>query len=326
MRAVVLAAGLGRRLAPFTEQIPKPLMPIANRPLLQYVIEGLARAGVTDLFVNVHHRPGAIEAVARDLADAHGMRLLVRTEPELTGPAGGVRCFLDRFDPGEQVVVVSGDCLTDMDFAALEETHRRAGASLTVTVTDVHDPGRYGVATIASDGTIAGFVEKPRRDPEIPAPVSCGVYCVNAALVADFPAIGLYDFGADLIPSMIERGQQVHAHRITDYWCDIGDQQAFQQSNFDMLAGRVRWAHASTGMAEGARAATTARLVPPFLIGDGVVIDDGAILEGPNVVGDGCRIGARAVVTRSILLPGAVVAADAVVRDMIVGPMGRVRT
>ena len=173
MKAMVLAAGLGTRLKPITFEIPKPMVPVLDRPVMAHIVGMLERQGFDELIANLHYYPDTIR-------DYFGDRLHYRFEEELLGTAGGVRNVADFFGD-EEVVVVSGDALTDVDLNALVERHRSAGGIATLTVKKVPDTREYGVVIHDADGRIQGFQEKPEPSEALSDLGNCGIYCFSPA-------------------------------------------------------------------------------------------------------------------------------------------------
>ena len=192
MKAMVLAAGLGTRLKPITFEIPKPMVPVLDRPVMAHIVGMLERQGFDELIANLHYYPDTIR-------DYFGDRLEYRFEEELLGTAGGVRNVADFFGD-EEVVVVSGDALTDLDINALVERHRSAGGIATLTVKKVPDTREYGVVIHDADGRIQGFQEKPEPAEALSDLGNCGIYCFSPEIFDYFPAGAVRRLGAGRVP------------------------------------------------------------------------------------------------------------------------------
>jgi NDP-sugar pyrophosphorylase family protein len=303
--AVILAAGEGRRLWPLTARMPKPLMPVLNRPVFELLVDRLQPLGVTTVFANVHHHADVLTARIVNPTPS-GIAICWRREECLTGPAGALLAFDDVLRGDQPILVQSGDVVHDVDLAAFVEAHRRSGADLSVVFRETTDAGRYGVGTIDDDGTVVAFAEKPPVPRDQSLPVSCGIYCVQPRLLAEFPRGCVFDFGADLIPHMVAGGRRVHAWVTGAYWNDIGSPAALLAANLD----------AATGVVD-VRPPVGASMDGSVVVGVGVELGASATIAGPAVIGDGCRIGAGAYVSRSLLLDGAVVAPGTVVLDAV---------
>lgn len=216
-RAVVLCAGLGTRLRPLTDAVPKPLLEIDGEPLLARTLRRLARAGVREVALNLHHLGHLIRDSIGD-GSAFALRVVYAEEPVLLGSAGAVRNlapFCDR-----RFAVVYGDVLADVDLLELEAFHRARGALLTMATTTAEDPTRCGVVTADADGRVLRFVEKPAWAPAC-ATVNAGIYVCEPGIVAWVPE-GPSDFGGDVIPALVREGAPVYALASTVTVHDIG--------------------------------------------------------------------------------------------------------
>ena len=201
MKAMVMAAGLGTRLRPLTDLIPKPMVPIANRPVLHHLLNLLASHDVREVGINIHVLPELITGYFGD-GSALGLRIRWSEEKELMGTAGGTKRLQD-FWGRETILVTSGDGLHDVDVTALLGHHRRTGALATLAVKPVDDPSAYGVVILDRDTRIRGFQEKPRRDEARSDLANCGVYVIEPELLDRVPADTFYDFGEDVWPALV---------------------------------------------------------------------------------------------------------------------------
>lgn len=304
--AILLAAGSGERLWPFTETVPKPLLPVANRSALDHNIHALLGAGLRRCFVNTYTHAEAIERVLRERD--WGLELFIRREMRLTGPAGGARVFLNDLQT-ETVLVVSGDVVHEIDLLALADQHRRRGSLMTVALHEVDDARAYGVATLASDGRIVDFVEKPVNVSPGPALVSCGIYCVAKSLLSRVEPACITDFGRDLLPDLSARGAPVYGYVTSDYWCDIGRPETLLRANLDGASGvfsarpRGREIEPGQWVEENVTMHSTVRLLGPMIIGAEASLQRDVIVRGPTVIGARCVLAEGSRVTRSVLLP-----------------------
>jgi NDP-sugar pyrophosphorylase family protein len=305
-QCIILAAGEGRRLHPLTAMLPKPMVPVLNRPLLAYHLDAVRANGITDVLVNTHHAADRLRSGFGD-GSRYGVRITWRHEHRLTGPAGAMLAFADVLRPGP-LLVLSGDGLHDIDLSALILEHRERRARLSVALAVVEGAGRYGVASTDGDGRVLAFEEKPVWAKDRPGLVSCGVYCVDSSLLQRVPRNVEYDFGRHLIPALVAEGSHVHGFRHDGYWTDIGTIETFRQANLDAVAGRVKlpaW-HGVTG---NGQLNPTVRIEGEVLVGPGTTVGAGALIAGPSVIGGGCVIGRGAGVHRAVLLPGTVLPA-----------------
>lgn len=309
MRAMVMAAGLGTRLQPLTQYLPKPMMPVANRPVMHHLLNLLRRHGVTEVGANLHYFPDAIKGYFGD-GSALGLSIRWSYEQELLGTAGGTRALGDLWGR-ERVLVTSGDGLHDIDLTALREQHERTGALATLVVKPVDDPSSYGVVVVR--GTeIVGFQEKPRRDEARSNLASAGVYLLEPELLELIPD-GFHDFGTQVWPEVVKQPGALHAYTTMAYWNDVGGLDELRDGTLDAVAGRVRidtpgvevrpgvWAE------DGCRIDVTAELEGPIVIGRSVVIERDAAVRGPAAIGADSRIGRGAAIRRAVLLPGSTI-------------------
>lgn len=323
MRALVLAAGRGERLAPLTHTIPKPLLPVLNEALLFIHIRTLFNYGVDEILINVHHHADKIcQALARN--DCHKARVTIRRELELRGPAGSMLTFADAYENDDMVLVLSGDGVHDVDLEAMVEHHHASGAPLTVALKKVSDPGRFGVAKLTPDGMVARFAEKPAIDPTERALVSCGIYCVSPGLIRSFPEDRPYDFGADVIPERVAAGEAVAGFVVDGYWTDIGSPEALRRANLDAVEGRIRRVRPPSGdlpyVHPTAHVDPSAVITGDVIVGEGAWIGPGAVVEGPAVVGPRSSIGRNVYVASSVLLRDARLADQMYVCGALIGP------
>jgi mannose-1-phosphate guanylyltransferase len=324
MKAMVLAAGLGTRLRPLTYEIPKPMVPVLDRPVMAHIVNLCERQGFDELVANLHYFPDTIR-------DYFGDRLEYRYEDELLGTAGGVRNVRDFF-ADDLVVVISGDALTDLDLNKLVERHRSAGGIGTLTVKRVDDTREYGVVLHDTDGRIQGFQEKPHPDEALSDLGNCGIYCFSPEIFDYFPDTDFVDWANDVFPVLLENDVPFYIHEIEEYWNDVGSLDELRSGTFDALEGRLHIDVAGDEVAEGVRAGSGSQLPDdaevqgPVWIGEDCEIGAGVKLMGPVVIGDGSRIGAGAALRESIVFPGTPVDDGEILIGAIHGHAGIVKS
>lgn len=306
-----MAAGLGTRLAPLTDFIPKPMMPIANRPVLHHLLNLLHRHEVREVGVNLHAFPDLIQSYFGDGSNL-GMDIHWSLETDLLGTAGGTKKLEDLWG-GETILVTSGDGLHDIDVTALLGHHRRTGALATLAVKPVADPSAYGVVILDRDTRVTGFQEKPRPDEARSNLANCGVYVIEPDLLDRISPGELTDFGRDVWPSLVAANEPLFAYTTMAYWNDVGDLDELRNSILDAVRGHVRVDIPGEEMApgiwagEGCRIDPTATLEPPLVLGRNIVVEADAQVRGPAAIGADTRIGVKAAIRRAALLPGSVV-------------------
>ncbi len=316
MKAMIMAAGLGTRLRPLTDVLPKPMVPIANRPVLHHLLNLLARHDVRDVGVNIHVFPELIERYFGD-GSALGMRIRWSYEEELLGTAGGTKKLEDLWER-ETILVTSGDGLHDVDVTALLGHHQRSGALATLALKPVDDPSAYGVAILDRDTRIRGFQEKPSRDEARSDLANCGVYVVEPELLDRVPAGTFYDFGNDVWPALVQSGEPIYGYTTMAYWNDVGGLDELRNSILDAVSGRVRIDIPGEEIAPGVWAEAGCVVDPaatvegPVVLGRNVVIEAGARIRGPAAIGADSRVGTDAAIRSAALLPGSVIPSEGI--------------
>lgn len=314
---MVLAAGLGTRLRPITYGMPKPMVPVLNRPVMEHTARLLARHGFVEAIANLHWFPELIEGYFGD-GSALGLRLSYSREERLLGTAGGVRKAADFL--GDSFLVVAGDALTDIDFGAMREFHESHDGLVTMATKRVADTDQFGVVIADGAGRIQGFQEKPDPAEALSDLANTCIYMLRAEVFDYFPEPGtsndagpgdppeFADWAKDVFPALLEADVPFYSHEIEAYWNDIGNLDELRQGNMDALHGAVAVEPGAPEVAAGVRSASSLEdvgVAPPLLVGEGVEIGAGARIDGPAVIGDGCRIGAGSIVRDAILLAGA---------------------
>jgi len=234
MKAVLLGAGRGTRLAPTTGDIPKILAPLAGEPLLAHQLRYLARAGVDEVMLNVHHRAEQVLAFL-DEFDAP-LDVLVSREEELLGTAGALlpmRHFLD-----QPFVLQYGDVVTNVDLQALLDSHRDLGGLATLAYYDTDETREKGLLELDADGRVVGFVEKPEHD--VPGGhVNAGIHALDPGILEFVPPLG--DFGFDVWPRVAAAGRPIYGHRVDAYVCDVGSGETLLRVENDLVHGALAW-------------------------------------------------------------------------------------
>ncbi len=313
MKAMVLAAGLGTRLRPITYAIPKPMVPVVNRPVMEHIVRLLARHGFTETIANLHWFPETIEGHFGD-GSAFGIDLSYSREEALLGTSGGVRNAAEFL--GDSFLVISGDALTDIDLAAMREFHASHDGVATLATKRVDDTSQFGVAITGADGRIQGFQEKPDPAEALSDLANCGIYMFDAEIFDFFPEPGaaklagpddppgFADWATDVFPALLENDVPFYSHEIDAYWNDIGNLDELRDGNLDALRGEVEVEPGAPEVSAGVRAASDlgdAELTAPVLVGEGVELGEGVRIDGPAILGDGCRVGEGAHIRDSIL-------------------------
>jgi mannose-1-phosphate guanylyltransferase len=293
MQALVLAGGEGTRLRPLTLTTPKPVMPLAGRPFLTFMLSWLARHGVDDAILSCGHLSDEVEAVLGDSFE--GMKLHHVVEEEKLDTAGPVRLAFDEGLLQERLFVLNGDCLADLDLTAELAFHESVGASVTLALMAVEDTSAYGVVPTDDEGRVEAFLEK-QSGPVPTNRINAGAYVLERSVVEERIEPGRpVSFEREVFPGLV--GDGLYGWEATGYWIDIGTPERYLEATYDLLAGRVPSTLPERDVTDS--------LIPASCIVSGARI-------GPlSVLGEHCSVGTDAVVERSVLHQSVRVGADA---------------
>jgi mannose-1-phosphate guanylyltransferase len=312
---MILAAGLGTRLRPLTNMLPKPLLPVANRPVMAYGIQRLQAAGITCIGANASYR--AVQ-ILETFGDGHaaGVHLHWSVESSPTGTAGGLK-GLQRVLDDDLVVVVAGDAMLDIDLVPLLTAHRERGAFATLATVPVADPSQYGVVVTDADGHIVQFQEKPAPGTEISRQANTGIYIFDPGIFDLIAADTFVDFALHIFPEVLRRRLPFIAMSVHGYWTDVGNPGDYLQANLDALAGRIAIdlaGHAEQGSCVAATAAVAGSRLHRCIIGEGARLAAGCVLH-ECVVWPDTHVPDPLQLTQAILTPWGVYALDGKTAD-----------
>ena len=305
VKAVVLVGGEGTRLRPLTETIPKPLVPLLDRPSLDHVLDHLARHGVHEVVLSSSYLEATFHSFIQARHGEPAVTWITETEPLGTG--GAILNALEHVGD-EPFFALNGDILTDLDLSAMLAFHRERGAVATIALQHVDDARPFGLVPTREDGGVIEFREKPQEP--VPGDVNAGTYLLDPGVMrawtAERPPAGsrAISIEREIFPAMIERGEPVFGFVSSPYWIDLGTPESYLRAHFDLLEGRVRGYDALAG---------------PY-VADPSGVDLRAHLGRWVVAGDRVRVARDAEIDDSVLLPEARVGAGARVSSSIVGP------
>lgn len=304
-RAIVLVGGFGTRLRPLTDSIPKQMLPIVNRPMIEHVLEHLEEHGIDEAVLSLGYRPDAFrEAYPGSRHRSVALRYAI--EPEPLDTAGAIRFAARDAGIDERVVVCNGDVLTDLDITDLIARHDAAGAAATIALHRVADPSAFGVVPTAPDGRVLAFVEKPPPGEAPTDAINAGTYVLEPSVIDRIAATGRVSIERVTFPSLVST-KELYAFASDTYWIDTGTPANYLRAQLDLLDG-VRGGVVD-GIAPQAQISVDAR-VQRSVIGDGVTVGAGARVADAVVMA-GAMIGDGATVESSIIGPGARIGADA---------------
>ncbi len=295
-QALILVGGKGTRLQPLTNDIPKPLVPVGNIPLLRLQLEILAQHGVREVVLSLyyqhdrfreefHHRP------------VKGLKLKFNLETAPLGTAGAVKLaeplLQDRF------FVLNGDILSDIHYQAMGAFHLKNRADATIALITVEDPTIYGVIETGRGQRVQTFLEKPSWDEVRCSTINAGVYVLEKSVLAHAPAGEVFSFERELYPDLLAMGRRIYGFPFDGYWMDVGTLDKYYLANLDLLKGRIEtYKGLKLTKPKGISKVT---LSDPVMIHPTAEIAPGAIILGPSVIGPGCKIGAQARIRQSVL-------------------------
>ena len=323
MQALVLVGGRGTRLRPLTDTIPKPIVPLVDRPFLSFMIEWLARHGVDEVVLACGFLPDSLREVLGE-GEPGGPSLRYVEEPEPLGTAGAIKFAEEHLR--DRFLALNGDVLADLDLTALVRAHEERGARATIGLHPVDDPSAYGLVLRDRDDAVAEFIEKP-DDPDGAGTdeVNAGAYVLERSILEMVPADTAVSIEREVFPRLV--GEGLYGLRLEGYWMDIGTRERYLQASWDILEGAVRTAVETRPdgvlVDEAAAVAGSAAVGPRAVVSAGCRIDSGAEVR-ESVLLDGCTVGRGARVERSVLSPGASLEAGAELSDAVVGAGERV--
>jgi len=321
MKAVIMAGGEGTRLRPLTCNRPKPLVPAAGIPVMEHIVFLLKNHGVTDIAATLQYLPDHISDYFGD-GSSYDVRLRYYVEHKPLGTAGSVRNAAEFLD--DVFLVISGDALTDVDISDAVRFHREHDAMATLILKRVDVPLEYGVVVTDNEGRIIRFLEKPGWGEVFSDTVNTGIYILSPEIFDYYDEDQVFDFSKDLFPILLKEKKRMYGYITDDYWCDIGDINAYFQANYDILDGKVKVRMPGREIKQGVWAGpgtiieNTASIEAPCVIGAGCYIRHGAVIGSYSVIGDGCTVGERSSIKKSILWKNSTIGNHVELRGCIV--------
>jgi mannose-1-phosphate guanylyltransferase len=339
MQAVILVGGEGTRLRPLTSTVPKPVVPLVDRPFIAFMLEWLREHGIEDVIMSCGFLATSVRNVLGD-GSGLGIRLRFVEEPDPRGTAGALKFAESMLD--ERFLMLNGDVLTDIDLTAQIAQHERSGARATLALVPVEDPTAYGLVHLAEDHSVSDFVEKPSSDnieggaAGRTSPgralhtytnlISAGAYVLEREVLELVPAERNVSIEREVWPLLVGNG--LYGYASQSYWLDIGTPARYLKGTFDIIEGNVRTAVqerlGSDYLAVDPDSRIEGRVIPPAVIERGVHVASGAHVGSLVVLGEGVEVGAGTTVERAVIMNGAEIGAGCVLSDCIVAAGARV--
>ena len=316
-----MAGGEGSRLRPLTSRRPKPLVPIAGRPIMEHILTLLRQHGVTEVVVTLQYLGSEIRNYFGDGSDA-GLDIHYVLEDHPLGTAGSVRNAADLLD--DTFLVISGDALTDIDLTWVVAQHRERGAMATIVLHSVPNPLEYGVVITEPDGAVRRFLEKPSWGEVFSDHANTGIYVVEPQVLDLIRPGRAYDWSQDVFPTMLRRRDRLFGVAPEGYWCDVGTIQSYLQANWDALESRVRCQisgrhDGDVWVGEDVELGPDVRIQGPVFIGSDARIKAGAFINGPAVVDKYAVVDDNAKVSHSVIGQHSYIGDSCRLRQSIIG-------
>lgn len=287
MKAIIMAGGEGSRLRPLTCDLPKPMVPLMNKPIMEHIIELLKKHGITEIGITLMYLPQKIKDYFGDGSN-FGVNLHYFIEDSPLGTAGSVKNagkFLD-----DTFVVISGDALTDMDLTNAVKFHKEKQSLATLVLYKVDVPLEYGVVVTDENGLITRFLEKPSWSEVFSDTANTGTYILEPEALDYFEMGQKFDFSQDLFPLILKDKKPLYGYTVSGYWCDIGDLRAYLQAHYDVLDGKIKLNIPGS------------EISPGVWVGTGTEIHPEAEINGPCVIGNNCKIEKSVVIENFSIL------------------------
>jgi mannose-1-phosphate guanylyltransferase/phosphomannomutase len=318
-----MAGGEGTRLRPLTSNQPKPMVPLCNKPCMEYIVELLAKHGFNDIVVTLAFLPKLVRGYFDD-GSALGVHMTYSIEEAPMGTAGSVKLAEDNLRD-DTFIVISGDALTDFNLTQLVRYHKSKGALVTVALKRVPNPLEFGVVVINQDGAIQRFLEKPTWGQVFSDTVNTGVYVLEPEVFKHIPAGEPYDFSSDLFPKLFSMGSPLYGYVAKRYWQDIGSLGQFLAANRDLLDGKVKAAlpgirlEGDVYIGENANLSSLENVRGPALLGNYLTVDPEARIQPYTVLGNNVVVKSHAELGNCVIDANTYVGSTSQLRGTIVG-------
>jgi mannose-1-phosphate guanylyltransferase len=318
VKAVVLVGGEGTRLRPLTYLTVKAMVPVLNKPFLEYTIRYLSHHNVQEIILAIGYKPDLITEYFSE-ENLFGAKLIYSIETEPLGTAGAVKNAQSYID--DRLFIMNGDIFTDINITDMLQFHENKSAKVTIALTPVEDPTRFGVVETDNDHRVTRFVEKPRREEVTSNMINAGLYIVEREILERIPEGQRCMFEHNIFPSLVNEGEPVYGFTTDAYWMDTGTPEKYLQLNFDLLRGKstqVDFKETDVHIDKQSHIHSKSSLVGPVLIDRDCNLGEEVELRGPVVIGSGCRIDDGAIIEDSVLWKNITVGRKAALKECIV--------
>jgi mannose-1-phosphate guanylyltransferase/phosphomannomutase len=322
---MILAAGKGERLRPITLERPKPLIPVANRPLIEYNLHLLKQYGVDEVAINLHYMGDKIKEHLGD-GRRFGLSIVYSEEAVLLGTGGGIR-KMSAFLEEDTFLVINADILIDIDLQDVLAFHRSKGAFATMVLRPNPDPVRYGTIETNESGRICEFLGKVRTGQTgLKKWMFTGIHVMEPKVIEFMPDQETFCINRDVYAQWIRSEKPCYGYIHGGYWRDLGSMEDYLQANIDLMEAEVLKNPFADTEVTDVKTGENVVVTPPCLIGEGAVLDNGAEIGSGTIIGERSEIGAGSKITKSVLWPGVRIEDHAKIEGMIVTPYQRIQT
>ena len=330
MKAVVMAGGEGSRLRPLTSNLPKPLVPIGNVPIMEHILTLLRRHGMSDVVATLHYLADEIQGTFGDGSE-YGVQMQYSVEDTPLGTAGSVKNAEHLIREDQPFLIISGDALTDCDLTRAMEFHRAKGSIATLILYRVPTPLDFGVVITDEEGRIVRFLEKPGWSEVFSDSVNTGMYILEPD-VFDMMIEGRnYDWSRDIFPRLLEEGKPMFGYVMEGYWGDVGSLEQYREAQEDLMSGKVDLPikYADHGdrifLGEDVSIESSVEIIPPVIIGNNCKLKRGACIGPYSVLGEQVLVEEEAAVERSVVWDSAYIGANSSVRSAVIGSRATIK-
>ena len=326
IKAVLMAGGKGSRIRPLTLSRPKPLIPVANRPMIEYIVEKIRNSGYNELVVTLSYLKNQIKTLLKE--DYSDMNIKYSVEETPLGTAGGVKKASKYLN--DTFFVLSGDVLVDVDLNKLLNFHKKNHALATMVLTPVETPSHFGIATLDNQKQIIKFLEKPSNCEIFSKLANTGTYVLEPEIFDYINKKGELDFSQDIFPKLIEEKRGIYGYVFEGYWNDVGRPRTYLQANYDVLNEKINPEPAGEKLKEGVGVLGNiwvgknveidkkVRIIGPVTIGDGSIIERGCSIGRNAVIGENTYLERNSTIKGCVIFPESTIKASSCLKDCIV--------
>lgn len=321
MKAVVMAGGFGTRIQPLTNSIPKPMLPVINKPMMEHIIRRLKSANITDIIVLLYFKPEIIQNYFKDGKD-FGVNITYILPDDDYGTAGAVKKAQKYID--ERFIVVSGDLVTDFDFNEIIGFHNAMSSKLTITLTSVEDPLQFGVVITDKEGKILRFLEKPGWGEVFSDTINTGIYVIEPEILDYIPPNIPFDFSKDLFPKLMKEGITLYGYNAKGYWRDVGNPESYREVNKEILEGKIKLGFEGQKIDFPEGVVYTKSQLPQniningvVVVDEGVQIEEGVILKN-CVIGKDSKISSGTKISNSVIWWNCSIGKDCIFENSVI--------